>query len=241
MYDYGSQSVNINEDRTAKHSSALSYSFAHMAAFISNEDWLKTVLRTSKLDIPSEEYSSLVVNGVDGGASTDWIKFSEDNLLVVQEIAGRYVEHIQMSTKEVFLIPATFARRIKKAVPDCKIMGMGKSIGDSFSDEVEITPKMKFLLKEVLASLKEMHYEVTLPITVVDFDDEKVLGQADLKDKKIYLASKLFDMGRREIAMTIMEEVEHISSGKEDETRSFQTHIFSQWLKSMENSNGLFL
>jgi hypothetical protein len=48
-------------------------------------------------------------------------------------------------------------------------------------------------------------------------------------------------MGRRELALTLMEECEHIKSKAEDETREFQTHIFSQWLKSMEESNGLFL
>jgi hypothetical protein len=38
-----------------------------------------------------------------------------------------------------------------------------------------------------------------------------------------------------------MEENEHIKSGKGDETRAFQTHLFSQWLKTMEDNNGLFL
>jgi hypothetical protein len=37
-----------------------------------------------------------------------------------------------------------------------------------------------------------------------------------------------------------MEEVEHIISGKSDETRAFQNHLFSSWLKTMENSTGLF-
>jgi hypothetical protein len=86
-----------------------------------------------------------------------------------------------------------------------------------------------------------MKYDVLFDVEVVDFDDENVLGQADLKNKKIMIAAKTFDMGRREIAMTIMEENEHIKSGKGDETRAFQNHIFSQWLKSMEDNNGLFL
>ena len=62
-----------------------------------------------------------------------------------------------------------------------------------------------------------------------------------IETKQIYLSNKVFDMGRREIAMTIMEENEHIISGKGDETRAFQNHLFSSWLKCMENANGLFL
>jgi hypothetical protein len=86
-----------------------------------------------------------------------------------------------------------------------------------------------------------MNYEVCYDIYVADFEDDSQLGHADVKEKKIYLSRKTFDMGRREIALTIIEENEHIKSGKGDETRAFQNHLISQWLTSMENSNGLFL
>lgn len=76
--------------------------------------------------------------------------------------------------------------------------------------------------------LKDMKYEVPFDITVVDFDDDKVMGQADMENKKIFITATTFDAGRREIAMTIMEECEHIRSKYPDETRAFETHIFSQ-------------
>ena len=107
-------------------------------------------------------------------------------------------------------------------------------------NKIETTEKMNYLLKEVVNSLGEMRYEVPYDITIVEFVDIDILGQADVAKKQIYLSDRVFDLGRREIALTIMEEVEHISSGKKDETRAFQTHIFSSWLTTMENNAALF-
>jgi hypothetical protein len=106
--------------------------------------------------------------------------------------------------------------------------------------DVDATPKMNYLLNDVVKSLNEMQYQIPYNMNIVQFDDSETLGRADLKTKEIYLSEKIFDLGRREIAMTIMEEVEHIVSGKGDETRGFQNHLFSCWLKAMENSSGLF-
>jgi hypothetical protein len=92
-----------------------------------------------------------------------------------------------------------------------------------------------------LRSLEEMKYPVPYEIRVAEFSDLKIMGLADINAKIIYISADTFDKGRREIAMTLMEETEHIKSQQGDETREFQTHIFSQWLKTMEESNGLFL
>lgn len=239
LFDYAAHYVNINEDRTAKSSAALSYAIADMAAHFSNESWLKTILRSK--DESGTEYSEITINGTDGGASDKWVQFSKDNLLVIYEVSAKYATEISETKKEVFFIPSLFAKRLKKNVPDVLILGMGKAIDDTYLSDVEMTPKMNFLLKEVLASLKEMNYQVNYEIKAVDFDDDRIMGKADMEKKEILIAQKTFDMGRREIAMTIMEENEHLISGKEDETRAFQTHIFSQWLKTMEDTNGLFL
>jgi hypothetical protein len=173
--------------------------------------------------------------------SDRWVAFSRENLLVVKEVSGKYVNEVQEYSGEVFYIPASFARRLKRKFPECTILGMGKSIGKTDMSDTELTPKMAYLLKDAIQSLKEMKYEVPYEITIAKFLNERVLGQADIKEKKIYISDSLFDMGRREIAMTIIEECEHIRSGKEDETRGFQNHLISSWLTSMENSNGLFL
>lgn len=241
LYDYNLQFVNINEDRTCQSTHGLGYISNNLIAGLYNQNYVKSILRTGEDTTPCREYAELTSGEVRDGFSLDWIQFSKDHLLVVKDISGRYSEEIMKAKKETFLIPSLYAREMKKSQPDTIILGMQNLIGENSVNEISRTPKMDFLLKEVLSSLEEMKYQVPYDIKVVQFDDENVMGVADIKSKLIMIADKTFDMGRREIAMTLLEETEHIKSGHTDETRAFQTHIFSQWLKTMEDSNGLFL
>lgn len=240
LYDYGLQYVDINEDRTAKHDGALSYVSCSLMGLFCSDAYVRSVLRTGDKEKTSFEYRSLSVASV-SRFGPEWVAFSQDALLVVKEIAGKYAEVIQQTTKEVFFLPSIFARNLKKNLPSITILGMGNIIGNFGFNEITKTSKMDYLLKEVLSSLKGMNYTVHYDIIVVEFDKEDVMGRADMKNKRILLADTTFDKGRREIAQTIMEENEHLISGKEDETREFQNHIFSGWLKYMEEQNGLFL
>jgi len=241
LYDYNLNHVAINEDRTAKHGPTISYVAIGIFSLFSDEGYIKSVLRTAEDEKPCFEYQSLSTSDRENEVSDKWIAFSEQNVLVVKEKSGKYAQQLVACKKEVFLIPSLFARLLKQAHPSITIIGMGNVVGDTAFTEIEPTPKMNFLLKEVLKSLGEMKYEVPFDIDVVEFEDDKTMGHADVPNKKIRIAATTFDMGRREIAMTLMEECEHIKSKSSDETREFQTHIFSQWLKSMEEANGLFL
>jgi hypothetical protein len=241
MYDYGMESVSINEDRTAKHSSAMSYVVISLFASFTDEGYIKSVLRGALDEKKTYEYNSLRGGDINEPVSDKWESFSQENLLVVEEKSGRYSAQIRESKREVFLIPSLFARGLKTRRPNIAILGMGAVVGKFGFTDVDMTPKMSFLLQEVLKSLKEMKYEVPYDITVVEFENDDVMGQADIQKKQIYIANSTFDKGRREIAMTLMEECEHIKSGAPDQTRAFETHIFSQWLKSMEEANALFL
>jgi hypothetical protein len=241
MYDYGMNHININEDRTAKATYMFSYSILGLFITFANEGYIKSVLREGKSESLPFEYEALNSYDDHGKISEKWIEFSESNILAVREKSGNFSEFLNNSKKEVFLIPTSLARFLKKGLPGVKIIGMDNVIGNVAFSVVEPTAKMNFLLKEVLHSLREMKYEVPYEIHVAEFEMEEILGHADIPGQKIYIAAKTFDTGRREIAMTLIEETEHIKSKFSDRTREFQTHIFSQWLKSMEEANGLFL
>ncbi len=240
-YDYGMDYVSINEDRTASHSYGLDYALCSLVAGMVNEEYVKTILRGALDDIQSKEYNSLI----DGTSSTKysdkWIEFSQNNMLVVKEKSGKYTEQISRTQKEVFYLPQIFCRNLKKKHPSMNILGMGALLGDISFDEIDPTSKMNFLINEVKKALEEMSYPISYDIVVADIHNDTVLGLADTTNKRISIAARPFDMGRREIAMTMMEENEHLISGYGDESRAFQTHIFGQWLKTMENTNGLFL
>lgn len=240
MFDYGLQYVDINEDRTAKHGACMSYTISNLIGMFCSEDYVRAVLRTGNDTKTSFEYRSL--SGTDISRWNDkWIEFSQQSLLVVKEISGKYAEQVARTNKEIFLLPAYFARSLKKALPAVTILGMGNTIGKYGYNEIAKTAKMEFLLKEVLKSLQEMRYPIHFDIVVCEFDKEEIMGLADMVNKRILIADSTFDKGRREIALTLMEENEHLISGGEDESRQFQNHIFSGWLKYMEEQNALFL
>lgn len=241
MYDYGCDYIDINEDRTAKHGSVISYLIRNMVALFPCESYVKSILRECSSESPGYEYMAIGLGDVYSAFSDKWVSFSKESMLVVKDISGRYIEEITTSKKEVFLLPSLFARALKKSQPDAIVLGMSNVVGDYGFSEVAPNAKITYLLKEVVHSLMEMKYEVPFDIKVVEFDDIDVMGRADIKNKTILIAASTFDKGRREIALTIMEEVEHIKSECNDETRAFQNHLFSQWLKSMEEANGLFL
>jgi len=240
IFDYEIDYADINEDRRLKNPGAMAYAYSDLAAKFVNENYVLSVLRTGGDDKPCVEYKSLT-DSTNTTASDLWIGFSERFMLVVKEISGRYSEQIMQSKKEVLFLPSAFARRLKTTNPAIKITGMGSVVNDVSFSECEVSGKMNFLLKEVLQSLAQMKYEIHYPITIVSFSEGNVLGQADIEQKHIYLSDRVFDMGRREIATTLMEETEHINSKAADETRQFQNHLISTWLKSMEESNALFL
>jgi len=242
QYDYELQFCDVNEDRTAKNTYHLSYMFNNMMAAMCNESWVKSVLNQYKEKEYSYEFSSLRAGYTDRATfSKEWLEFSNKNLLVLMEVAGRYEEKMSKSVKPVYLLPSAFAKRMKYQLPDVNILGLSSTVNGQGLSFCEKTPKIDFLLNQVLCSLKEMKYEIPFDIDIVEFEDAETLGKADVEKKKIYMGKKTFDLGRREIAMTLMEENEHIISGKQDETRGFQTHLLSGWLKAMEESSSLFL
>lgn len=237
LYDYSFEELTINEDRTASKLSAIDYCFSDIMALFPSENYISSILRNVNCD----EFKAIQCTNTNSKISSEWIKFSKQYLLVVYEKSGNYADEIANSKKEALLIPHYFAKQIKKEREDAIILGIGKSIGKNNIENIEITDKMKYLLNSVINDLNEMKYVVPYDIEIVKFDENIVLGQADIEQKKIYLSEKLFNMGKREIALTIIEEVEHINSGCSDETRAFQNHLISKLLTTMEDFNGLFL
>jgi hypothetical protein len=241
LYDYEFQYIDINEDRTAKTDSGISYAVSDMFGQFVNEEWIKSILRSSQDETLPMEYYAITNHKSDQRYSEKWIRFSNEHLLVVKEFCGKYAKEIIDSKKETFLIPSYIAKDMKTYLPAINILGLGKMVGDIAMTVIEMTPKMEYLLKEVIQSLSEMQYTVPFDCTVVHFESNDILGQADVSDKQIFLSAELFDRGRREIAATLMEECEHIRSGCADETKGFQNHLISSWLTAMENANVLFL
>jgi hypothetical protein len=168
--------------------------------------------------------------------SRGWQDAIGDKIICNQDLGGFYIE--KLNGNPHYLVSKQLARKIKKDFPDVSVYGIGDD-DEVFHDEIDQTVKMQYQLKKATEALTDMKYSINYPIKVVNFSDANILGQA--KNKMILLSGKLFDKGIREIALTIMEEQEHIETGYSDKSRAFQDHLFNKWLSSMEEHHGVFL
>jgi hypothetical protein len=168
--------------------------------------------------------------------STGWRDAIGKKAIVNVDVAGFYMDIVK--NEPHYRVSKQLAKKIHQSFPDVKVYGVGDD-DEIFTLPVKTTPKMDYQLKKVMEALKEMKYDVTAPIEVVSFSKQSVLGQA--KDGIIYISDKQFDKGIREIALTIIEENEHLATGHNDLTREFQNHLFNKWISSLEEQHGIFL
>ena len=83
---------------------------------------------------------------------------------------------------------------------------------------------------KMISSAKEflvkIGYEVTAPIYIVDELPSGAIGQA--KDMKICLASRAFDLGYKQLIITLLEEHLHVVKNFADESRAFQDYLLTK-------------
>lgn len=166
-----------------------------------------------------------------------WRKAIGDAAIIVDDVSGYFKEIMQ--SKEFYIVSLEMAYQIKNSFPDVVVYGISDEGKQMAHKKVEYTKKIEFLLKECLSFLEETEYQISNPIEVVEFDDTSTLGLAD--NGTIYLASKLFEQGKKEIVRTIIEEQEHLRTGFKDCTRAFQNHLFNLYLSEKEERFGSFL
>jgi hypothetical protein len=170
--------------------------------------------------------------------SASWKEVIGDKKIIVDEIAG-WFENIQQKY-EHFIVSDRLAKRIHSAFPDVEIFGLSDNDNKIVQKKpAQLDNRKKFLLKECNSFLKETDYLVEYPIEVVQFSDGNTLGLAE--NGIIYLSEKVFDMGKREIVITIMEENEHLKTKYKDCSRALQQHLFNKWISEKEERFAIFL
>ena len=161
-----------------------------------------------------------------------------DYEIIPGEISGRFLNIQEL--KSCYIVDMNLAKAIQKSFPDVVVHGL--SVDGKVEVEMEIVSasnKQNFLLKQVKEFFKEANYDIDYPIEIVKFVNPNLLGLA-YKDT-IWISEKQFEMGKKEIAMTIIEENEHLKTGLKDETRDFQNHFINMFLSQMEERIAHFL
>ena len=129
----------------------------------------------------------------------NWKEVLKGELLVPEEVAGHYQKQ-GVDMNEAIQVPNVLIKNLKSQFGnEIKAAGYQENVDKDFVI-LEKNDKHNFLLKEVFAFFDEVKYNVKYPVEVVEFKKSDVLGRA--KDETIYIANKVFDMGRKEVANT---------------------------------------
>lgn len=243
LYSYDLCDVEINESRVVKNSYAAKQLITKCLDKCTNERIIKNILQYSK----SKEEGRK--NFYEGSLAWDswvlpnkmnnaWRKAIGNHHVIVSDLAGWYIEEQQRYP--CYIVEMELATRIKKSFPDVIVYGL---LDDGKLSAIKkpsiMTAKMEFLLKDCQRFFDETKYSVDYPIEVVSFEKPDQLGAAE--ENTIYISEKLFDMGKREIAVCIIEENEHLKTGYKDCSRTFQQHFINKFISEKEERFGFFL
>lgn len=223
LLHYNLDNIEINESRVIKYIWQIDYKLAILWKSCTNEELISTLL--------------FRLNGANSGFLEHKIEWSESEQFsdtwysVCNGKKFAPVEYLEMFSEDelvgAYLLPMKFLKPLKEQFTDLQVLGMTSKSDANFV----ITKPNQILVDKVIDAMSKLHstrytHRFDNPqIEYVKFFNHGTLGLAD--DNKIYLSTKLDSYSVDEIAKIIIEENEHNITGFEDETRSFQNHLFS--------------
>lgn len=237
LYQYDMREFSLNESRVIENVYTASGIVSSYLCNYATPEIARNILRNAFGDKGYYEkdldYYHYGINTLGAG----WEEAIGNNAIVVADVSGFFI-HIRQS-KNCYLVSKEMARAIKKSFPDVEVHGLQDGADSVISKKVLVNPKMEYMLKKVQEFFTEIGYKITKDIEVVEFNVSSILGHAG--KGYIEISEKVFDRGMKELAMVIMEEQEHITTGHADETRAFQDHLFRMWVTALEDKHGIFL
>ena len=223
LLHYNLDNIEINESRVVKYIWQIDYKLAILWKSCTNEELISTLL--------------FRLNGSNNGFlehKTEWSESEQFSTAWYSVCSGKKfapVEYLEMFSEEdlrnAYLLPMKLLKPLKEQFTDLQVLGMTSKTDSNF---VIVKPNQILIDKVIdamskLNSTRYTHRFDNPQIEYVKFFNQGTLGLAD--DNKIYLSTKLDSYSVDEIAKIIIEENEHNITGFEDETRSFQNHLFS--------------
>lgn len=236
LYHYDMTEFEINESRVIEDTWNANLKITRLYNEINDVSIIQNVLKNA---YTNDKYENRLnwYYGI-GLLSPVWKQAIGDHRIIVGDYSGHFV--VEQNMYPCYIVCTDLAKRIKASFPNVVVYGLLDGGEVCVMNKVEQTPRHTFLLSECDKFFTECQYSVDYPIEIVDFvNKSEQLGLA--KDNTIYVSNKLFNMGKRELAVTIMEENEHLKTGYKDCTRSFQQHWINLFISEKEERFGYFL
>lgn len=237
IFHYDITWVNINESRVIKEDFEFRWKLSLAIKEIEDKKVIKKILG----NINNTWEQELFWDSASHKYSNKWLECVDKKILVPYENAGFWSDEINSNPSLFLVLPNKLVRGLKERF-DEDIRVIGEGAGTKSGDMkviTELSPKQQVLLNDSLEFLKNAGYTIEFEIVVGRFAKADRLGLA--KDNKIFLSEKIFDLGRKEIVATLVEEQEHLVTGYMDETRAFQNHFIMKYIGELESKTGKYL
>lgn len=230
LYHYDLGWVEINESRILTSIWDFKFHLPKVIALIADRGVIKNIF---------DNYKDTFEEGLEWGYARsfnkEWLDVIDGRTLVIDKFAGHYQEEIASNPREFLVLPIGIVDSLGDYFGK-KITIMGSSNAYDSGVKIKMTTKQEERVKSALEFLKSGDIEIKAPVVIYDFKDEQTLGEA--KNGEIRLSQKVFDMGKRLIVATVLEEASHLDSGKGDKTRAFQDYLFNKLINLLEDKVG---
>jgi hypothetical protein len=235
IYDYDFNDICINESRMVSFSWDVPQSIYKILYACEDVNLVRNILynlSNGKNYLEHQIDDSLVT--IHDQISGAWVNAVEDKNVCPRSLGG-YVDD-EEKPKTLFLpdkiYNAIVAKTGAKNQPKSfKITGRGQA----FQIVEELSELNEFMLKEVVAFLKECKFDIPYIITVVDFKDKDIHG--GVGEEEILLALNAFDRGKDWILNVILEEYIHLKHKAADLSRKFQDAAIMELITYMKGIN----
>ena len=225
--DYELPTIDIGEDRLVTGMYYLPTRIWGLIALSKNKSLIKAALANST------NSETLEGQGIDGLFTSLPNKYSQTFRDVVFEttLASRqFYDH--MTAKErnesIFIHDDLLGSIIDNMGRDkVRLPESVSTTGGKTYKEVSPNKTMAMMTAKCLDTARACGINIDYPIIYAEFDNKKILAQADIDGKTIYLTPKLFDEGETIILSALLEEYIHIRHHVKDCTREMQNAVFN--------------
>lgn len=226
LFHYDLDWVSINESRVLADSWRFNRLLAERLAIGASVEVIREIF---------DNYTGTVEGDLEWSAvyrfNDNWLKALNGRKIIIDSVAGYFLEEMAEDRKGVITLSKGMAESLKSYFGN-RVHVMGLTDREKGGVKLKMTVDQAQDCKFALDFLKKAGIKVSLPVSVFEFENQKVLGQ--LKDGEILLSPKIFEQGRRSVVITILEEWAHKDSTYGDESRGLQNYLFNKWLHLLE-------
>lgn len=230
LFDYDFNTIEINESRTVRSEFELEWTTVKELKQHASEEMITEIFN----NINSWEAKLDWSHG--HSFSKKWLDVLGNKIIFLEDTAGAFTEE---RTAMSIILPNRLAMALKKEFGE-KIKIFGVADTNKQGNILDKTEKQKIIIDECLDFLSG-ELDIKYQIKICDFEIKTQLGGVDKINEYILLSPRIFDMGKKQVLSTIIEEYAHLYSNADDKTRRFQNFLIEQYIGSIEGKKNIYL